>query len=770
MKRLLTFALLLVISFPMLAERVDQQKALKVAETVLQHKALTPMPLGQFNNLYVFNSENSFVLVAADDCARPVLGYSKEFAFKTENMPENVREWLTLLNDEIQDAVDRKLEATEEIRQEWDLLLEGKMPEPKNRSAVGPLVQTHWDQYPPYNNMCPSGTFTGCVATAMSQLMKYWEWPHHGVGNHSYNHSIYGNISANFASTTYDWDNMLAEVYEDSPTVQQNAVATLAYHCGVSVDMDYGPESSAAFTEEVVNALGTYFDYNQDDLRLSRASEYGTGWVTFVKSELNQGRPMLYRGQGDGGGHAFICDGYDSYDYLHFNWGWGGYCDGFYAYGALDPGTGGAGAGSGSFNNNNFAITGAHPNTPPISAPGNLTVSTFNRSVALHWSAVSGASHYKVYCDGFVINNNVTGTVYSDTNPYYGYHTYYVKAVNANGICSLSSEVIPVELTYPGPIATNVTANVQGNNVRLSWTAPAAESGQLKYGDGTPANSCYGSSSGTGFTWGQRYGAERLVPYAGMAITSVDIYFPVGTTYTLDLYKEDEYGDFISLASGDFLIPSSGWWAISMPEPIPLDYLCGLWVVLYNDNSEYQYVAAYTENYEGSEEARLYVGSDGYWKAINNNISWLIRTNVSDGEYTYSIYRNDQLIATDIAQTYYNDNGLPDGFYEYSVRTQYYDELSEPSHKASALIGHGVEENEDNPLTVYPNPVNDKVTVRCEDMASVSVMSITGQQIITVEANGDQVDVDMANIPSGVYVLMVRANDGVSHFTRIAKH
>ena len=771
MKRFLTFALLLVMSFPVLAERVDQQKAAKVAETVLQNKELTPLPMEQFNNLYVFNKEKGFVVIAADNCARPVLGYSKEFSFKTENMLENVKEWLTLLNDEIQDAVDRKLEATEEIRQEWALLLEGRMPEPKHRNAVEPLVQTHWDQYPPYNNMCPYGTFTGCVATAMSQLMKYWEWPHHGVGSHSYDHAIYGNISANFASTTYDWDNMLAEVYDDSPTAQQNAVATLAYHCGVSVDMVYGTESSAAFTEDVVDALGTYFDYNSDDIRLSRASEYGAeAWVAFVKSELDQGRPMVYRGQGDGGGHAFICDGYDSYDYLHFNWGWGGYCDGFYAYGALDPGTGGAGAGSGSFNDNNFAITGAHPNTPPISAPENLSVSTFDRAVALHWSSVSGASHYKVYCDGFVINTNVTGTTFTDTNPLYGYHTYFVKAVNADGICSLRSEVVPVELTYPGPIPTNLTANVQGNNVRLSWTAPAAGSGQLKYGDGTPSNNCYGTSAGTGFTWGQRFGPEQLVPYAGMGLASVEVYLPVVTTYSLYIYREDEYGDLETMVSGDFTNPSSGWCMIGMPELIPIDYLSGLWIVLYNDNSEYQYVAAYTEDYFGSDEARLYVGSDGYWYAINNDISWLIRTNVTDGEYTYSIYRNGLPIATEVTQTYYNDNGLSDGFYEYTVRTQYFDELSEPSEKASALIGHGVEESEDNLLSVYPNPANDKITVRCENMESVSVVSITGQQIIMVEADGNQVDMDLTNVPSGVYVLVVRTNDGANVFTRIAKH
>ena len=110
------------------------------------------------------------------------------------------------------------------------------------------------------------------------------------------------------------------------------------YHCGVSVDMDYSPDGSAAFSEDVPGALSTYFDYNSNDIQWKTVADLGTtAWLTLLKTELNAGRPMLYRGQSDGGGHAFICDGYDPNDYLHFNWGWSGFCDGYYAFGALDP-------------------------------------------------------------------------------------------------------------------------------------------------------------------------------------------------------------------------------------------------------------------------------------------------------------------------------------------------------------------------------------------------------------------------------------------------
>ena len=769
MKKLLTLALLITLSCPLLAGHVDQQKAAKVAETVLNGQKLTTVPLVAFNNLYVFNAENSFVMVAADDCARPVLAYSKDFSFKMEDMPLNIQEWLNSLNDEIQNAVNRNLEASEETRLEWELLLTGKMPEPKNRNGVGPLVQTHWDQYPPYNNMCPTGSFTGCVATAMAQLMKYWEWPQKGVGSYGYNHPSYGYLSANFGNTTYDWDNMWSVVYEDDPAAAQNAVATLAYHCGIAVEMDYGPESSTAFTEDVPNALITYFDYDPNDIQLSRASDYGTNaWVALVKSELDQGRPMVYRGQSEGGGHAFICDGYDANNYLHFNWGWGGYCDGFYAYGALNPGTGGAGSGSGTYNLNNFAITGAHPNTPSIAAPQNLSLSASDLTVTLQWSPVSGASRYKVYCDGFVIHNNVTNTSFTDINPLYGYHTYFVKAVNANGVCSLRSEVIPVELSYPGPLATNVTANVQGNNVHLSWMAPPTGNGLLVYGQGNPASNYYGGS-GSGFTWGQCYTPYQLAPYAGMAITSVDVYLPVVDVFSLSIHKETD-DDWETLISGNFTNPSAGWCTVNLPDPIPIDYLSNLWIVFYNDNTQYNYVAAYTEGYEGGDNARLYVGTDGYWYAINNDISWLIMINAVDDDYTYSVYRNGQPIATDIAQTSYSDYGLPSGTYQYTILTHYYDMLSEPSEIATAIVGQSVDEDDASQLTIYPNPTSDKVWVDSPVMVSTcEVFNIVGSLVYSAEVNAERFEIDAEALPSGTYLVRLISEGSVNSLRIIVK-
>ena len=253
-----------------------------------------------------------------------------------------------------------------------------------------------------------------------------------------------------------------------------------------------------------------------------------------------------------------------------------------------------------------------------------------------------------------------------------------------------------------------------------------------------------------------------------MALTSVDVYLPQVDEYKLTLHRETD-DDWETLVSGRFTNSAVGWCTVNLPEPIPIDYLNNLWVVFYNDNSQYNYVAAFTEGYEGSDNARLYVGSDGYWYAINRDISWLMMINAVDDDYAYSVYRNGLLIATDITQTSYNDYNLANGVYEYTIRTQYYDQLSVPSVTATAIIGHGVGEEDANLLEVFPNPTNDIVTVRCEQIESISVVSMTGQEIISKEVHNDHVELDMANVPSGIYMLRVYTTDGSRWITRIAK-
>jgi hypothetical protein len=205
----------------------------------------------------------------------------------------------------------------------------------------------------------------------MAQVMKFWNYPTTGTGFHSYNHSTYGTLSANFGSTTYNWTNMPNQLTSASTSTQRSAVATLMYHCGVSVDMNYGVASEGGSSAYVISsasavthcteyALKTYFGYKSTLQGIKKANYTNTNWINILKTELNAGRPMVYAGFGDGG-HCFVCDGYDNNNFFHFNWGWGGSYDGYFTLDALNPGSGGIGGGSYSYNDGQQAVIGIEP-------------------------------------------------------------------------------------------------------------------------------------------------------------------------------------------------------------------------------------------------------------------------------------------------------------------------------------------------------------------------------------------------------------------------
>lgn len=312
---------------------------------------------------YVFNAESQgFVIVAGDDAVTPILGYSVESSFDPGNIPSNVKKWLQGYKDQVRYVIDNHIIATDAIQREWNWYTSGSaVPALRSTTAVNPLVQTKWNQAPYYNALCPGSSVSGCVAAAMAQIMKYWDFPEMGTGFHSYNHSNYGTISANFASTTYEWSAMPNQV-----SGPNNAVATLMFHCGVGVEMDYSPNSSGAYVISAQSpiehcaeyALKTYFGYKTTLQGVQRANYSETSWVNLLKGELDAGRPILYAGFGSGGGHAFVCDGYDNSGYFHFNWGWGGAYDGYFHINSLNPDGTGIGGGNGGFNSGHQAVVG----------------------------------------------------------------------------------------------------------------------------------------------------------------------------------------------------------------------------------------------------------------------------------------------------------------------------------------------------------------------------------------------------------------------------
>jgi len=305
---------------------------------------------------YVFNvgDNNGFVIIAGDDRVKPILAYSTTGCFNPNEVADGFSFTLNSFSDEIQYIRENNLEATADIVAEWASVTEnGLIKQGRgNRVVVAPLLQTTWHQNFPYNSQCPEDpdghgghVWAGCVATAMGQVMKFWNYPERGFFSHSYYPEGYPQQTANFYETEYHFELMPNDI--DSLNTEEDYfyIAQLLHHCGVSVEMIYGPDGSGAFSEDVAEALRYYFGYTCDD----HITNYGGGfwgpgysneeWTQMLKDGgLDEGIPLYYSGQDDSGagGHAFVCDGYDENDYFHFNWGWSGKDDAWCPVGALN--------------------------------------------------------------------------------------------------------------------------------------------------------------------------------------------------------------------------------------------------------------------------------------------------------------------------------------------------------------------------------------------------------------------------------------------------
>ena len=305
---------------------------------------------------YVFNvgDNGGFVIVSGDDRSAPILGYADCGSFDSESLPVSVKAWLASYADQLRniDVINTPVSATRPQKAARRV---------KAKYSIAPLVQTEWDQEAPYNNACPEffdlGTsFTGCVATAMAQVMNFHQWPAATTTDlPSYQcrttWTSYGNVTvpAIPAGTVLEWDKMKNSYTANDEDVDAcNAVATLMAACGSSVEMDYanraGGGSNAAITR-AADALVTYFDYSGSAKKVYREDYSYATWLDMIYTELEASRPVLYGGQSSGGGHAFVIDGYDGEGMFHINWGWGGYCNGYFLLSVANPGSNtGAGA------------------------------------------------------------------------------------------------------------------------------------------------------------------------------------------------------------------------------------------------------------------------------------------------------------------------------------------------------------------------------------------------------------------------------------------
>jgi len=349
---------------------------------------------------YAVSTGYGFVLVSSDTRMPEVLGYSEGSDFCVDSLPPAFRYWLQCYDDEMV-ALDTTC----------TMLLRAQVfPD-----AQTPLLTCTWNQSSPFNDMAPKYDAThhsaaGCVATAMAQVMYAYKYPAQGTGSHSYvwtskrDANLSATLSADFGATTYLWDAMLDSYSGTASADSRSAVATLLYHCGVSVDMGYDCNSgheSGAVTSKVPKSLATYFGYDPN-YQFIRKDIYPIDSLNLlIRAELKQQRPVLISGSNDQGGHAFVCDGYNREGYFHINWGWGGKSDGYFLLSALNPGQQGIGGTTKGYNKNTTFYVGLQPKSATsVRYPSQLAADSFTvsaSSVARNGSFSTAAYHIQNY-------------------------------------------------------------------------------------------------------------------------------------------------------------------------------------------------------------------------------------------------------------------------------------------------------------------------------------------------------------------------------------
>lgn len=496
MRKIITFVALALAAVSTFAAPVSPQQALRLAtqfggNAIIRHAPGATMKLAYTdkaksgeNLFYVFNrgQHDGYVIVSADDRVATVLGYADNGSFSEKAIPSNMKAWL--------DGYARQIS--------WIT----SHPSFKNnvapRRAAGsvlPLLgDIAWDQTAPYNNKCPNGSATGCVATAVGQIMYYHRWPEHGTGQHSYTTGTNQyELSANFDTTYYRWDDMLPVVTTSSPQAAKDAVSTLLYQVGVALNMDYD-ESSGAYSSDIAPALINYFGYDKGVTRRSRDYYTTADWDSLVRFELDNARPVVYDGATGGGllgasGHSFVCDGYNSDGYFHINWGWSGTSNGYFLLSALDPdaqGTGGASAGSGGFNyNQDFVggiqkpVEGSKPSYQIVSDGVRTLSKAVERTDSVDFTAVNV---YNESNDSAVISFrfNVTdtiGNVVASTS---------TDTVLLHSMYGLSKETLPFAVPAslnPGKYRAYLAYNINDVDAEGEYNKVLAATGKSSYYD-----------------------------------------------------------------------------------------------------------------------------------------------------------------------------------------------------------------------------------------------------------------------------------------------
>ena len=778
---------------------------------------------------YIFNvGETGFVIMAADDNYRPVIGYSDRGVFDPDDMAPALADYLEVVRQGVMMA-SQSASPKAAVAADWAMLEKcGRLVSRHGGREDVFLVQTTWNQNYPYNYFCPLGEggpgghcYAGCVATAAAQLMKYWDHPLHGQGSYTYtpeDHPEYGPLTVNFGEATYDWENMPNSISASSPIEQIEAVAQLIYHVGVSVDMNYRPSSSGAVTGKLCQTMPAYFFYTNQMDNLYREDYTHEDYMQLIIDAIDMSWPMVHRG----GGHAYVLDGYNDNDMVHFNWGWSGSSDGWFnidEHGYTD--------GQSVIYNyvpaEVYAATSGAPTDMNV-VPANdgtlvATISWKNPSITLTNAPLEAIDQIVVARNGQVVyteDNVVPGAEMSfvdETIPYFDVFDYAVYAVIGGqrgasakvekvlvaptcdwkiimqssafqgwyggyvSLCSTTGKEIQ-SFTITNSVPATYNFPVPVGNVTFVWTAPNNSVGNMSI-------TIKDSESNTVFVYqGNSNGMEEGVFLA--ANNGCGFMPPVDSPFGLRA-EMDGSNVVLTWEDGD----ASAEYGHNIYRDDQLyGFSTDMNFVDENITEGHCYTVTVLGNGGESEHSNETCASAGdclgasnfYFEYVGNNYKIKLlwdKPEPADGLSGYYLFRKqgedgtyERIKLLGASATSYTDNTAnQEGDYYYRLYA-YYGATDCTSAPASVKYNPNlfylkvyysptdVTEMETSSAHLFPNPADQSINVEAEGMTHVTVYNMLGQLTYEADVDGNRMKINVSEWNEGIYLMKIQTGMG----------
>ncbi len=687
------------------------------------------------NALYVFNFDGGYMIMSADDVAQPILAYGEEGNFDANRIADGLAYYLRHYARQIEYAVTNNMTASPEIAEQWDQIkrfgaIKG------GRSTYGdvpPLILTAWDQDYPFNYYCPTDyggsgghTYAGCVATAMSMVMKRWNWPDHGQGSHSYTPTGYTTQSVNFENTTYQWNNMPNNINYSN----YQSVALLMYHCGVAVDMQYGPDGSAAHSEDVPEAIANYFRYTNHATQLYRDHYSKRDWEDLLISYLQEGFPLYYSGAEGLEGHAFVCCGYRESDRkFYFNWGWTG------------------------SNNNYFAIDALNTYMGPLND---------------HQSTIVDMIPDYVY-NGLI--PAIIDIAVSSEN-----------AHSKKGVVTWTNPTVSMD----GSILDNIEEVVLLRNDQQIFSQPNVIPGEvMSFEDEVPDFDCYtyriyfvtNGAKGRFAEFKYQYGPTctwkvigQTSNFQGWNGGKIQVKNSFGTVFQeITMTNSSPISQQIAVPEGD---ATFSWVAPGTAVnnlTISIKNASNASVYTFNGNSNQVPSTLYTGENDcagclpPTDLAGEYVWTpDGF----GTQLTWSY-----DGEpQSFKVYRSEDgvnyesvAIVDKTLHEYLDLVDAGDYYYQVTAFRSYCESTPAWADDETDFVHvevTSVSENDEASLSVYPNPANALMSIEAAGLQQVTICNVMGQVLKSQRCSQDGVVVSTSDLPSGIYTISVKTSQG----------